>query len=492
MRAYLILYLLIIPFLFFLSTTSKALEEKRGVDVVPIIDDKKKPVGIYEESHALVIGIDNYTNGWSHLKNAIKDAYAVAEELKKRGFNVILLKDLTGDELRKEIRQFLVLKGSNPDARLLLWFSGHGHSIDDEGFLVPSDSPLPTSNQFKVTSLHMRDFGGLVRLAKCKHILSIFDSCFAGTIFNARDSDLSVKIQQKTMLPVRQFLTSGDADQRVRDDSSFQKLFLRAIRGEEMSDTNMDGYITGSELGLYLAYRMSKLTNASQTPRYGKILDVKYDRGDFVFVIGADITESLKEQALKQNKIKRMIGRQHQYDKQINEIRPDRLRFKLRSNYIELSVAQIQAMPYISIRKKKKWGFYGYSTIQYEYEEETVGYDKVVIDHTTGLMWHQNGSEKCMAWKKAKQWVKDLNKRGYAGYNDWRVPTAEEATSLLIPKKRNGQYIDPVFEKKQDWIWTGDRKYGSQAAWGVSFNGGYVNWGKNNHKDYIRPVRTIK
>jgi hypothetical protein len=34
-----------------------------------------------------------------------------------------------------------------------------------------------------------------------------------------------------TTLPVRQFLTSGDADQQVSDDTSFRTFFLRGRTG---------------------------------------------------------------------------------------------------------------------------------------------------------------------------------------------------------------------------------------------------------------------
>ena len=85
----------------------------------------------------------------------------------------------------------------------------------------------------------------------------------------------------------------------------------------------------------------------------------------------------------------------------------------------------------------------------------TIKGDKVVIDHTTGLMWHQSGSYKNMSWKRAKKWVGELNKQGYAGFLDWRLPTLEEAVSLLEQNEKSGnQFIDPVFDKTQWSIWT--------------------------------------
>ncbi len=163
----------------------------------------------------------------------------------------------------------------------------------------------------------------------------------------------------------------------------------------------------------------------------------------------------------------------------------------LRSSYSDLSVSQVQSMPNISIREKNDWGFYGHNTIIHRYDLKVVHGDKVVIDHAVGLMWHQNGSDNYMEWNVAKQWVRDLNSRGHARYSDWRLPTVEEAASLLEPGKSNGLYIDPVFGNKQEWIWTGD-EYGSEGAWGVYFGGGLVFWGNFSSEFYVWPVRSVK
>lgn len=93
----------------------------------------------------------------------------------------------------------------------------------------------------------------------------------------------------------------------------------------------------------------------------------------------------------------------------------------------------------------------------------------VVIDFATGLTWQQSGSKENMRFKDAKEYIKALNHEKFAGYNDWCLPTLEEAMSLMEPEKKNGDlYIDPVFDRKQFLIWTAD-KQSAGVAWGVSF-----------------------
>jgi len=127
-----------------------------------------------------------------------------------------------------------------------------------------------------------------------------------------------------------------------------------------------------------------------------------------------------------------------------------------------------------------------------EYEVKTIRGDRVVLDNATGLMWHQSGSEVYMKYDKAKQWIDELNRRGYAGYSDWRLPTLEEGASLIERSKMNGDlYIDPKFSAKQEWIWTNDTitDY-SGRVWDVHFVYGVVGWYSIGGYRYVRPVRS--
>lgn len=113
-------------------------------------------------------------------------------------------------------------------------------------------------------------------------------------------------------------------------------------------------------------------------------------------------------------------------------------------------------------------------------------------------MWHQSGSSEYMNWKKAKKWLKKVNMKGYAGYSDWRLPTVEEAVSLLESKTGKSNYfIDPIFAKKQWGMWTGDKNgwdiQRGTRAWVVTFINGTVNQSYiNSASTYVRPVRLLQ
>jgi len=126
--------------------------------------------------------------------------------------------------------------------------------------------------------------------------------------------------------------------------------------------------------------------------------------------------------------------------------------------------------------------------IQHQYEVLEGG--KVVFDKTTGLTWQQSGPEDQKVHNDAKGYIQTLNKQRFAGYNDWRLPTLEEAMSLMEPKKnKHGLYIDPVFGKEQTRIWTADEE-SAGVAWVVVFGGGRcVNYFLDDYGVYVRAVR---
>ncbi len=116
---------------------------------------------------------------------------------------------------------------------------------------------------------------------------------------------------------------------------------------------------------------------------------------------------------------------------------------------------------------------------------------KIVYDQANGLMWQQSGTATHMSDDKAKEYVAGLNSGQFAGYKDWRLPTLEEAMSLMEPTQNDSKlYIESVFDSNQRWIWTSDL-YCASRAWVVSFDDGYCGY-FDDYFDYDVFVRAVR
>ena len=121
--------------------------------------------------------------------------------------------------------------------------------------------------------------------------------------------------------------------------------------------------------------------------------------------------------------------------------------------------------------------------IQHKYKKQKIKDDEVVIDEIVGLMWQQSGSLKE---------IEELNREGYAGFHDWRLPTIEEGMCLIEQEPKNDLYIDPVFDSKQRYIWTVDQLKGKLWAWVVFFYNGSSDIVSFDYKYYVRAVRSAQ
>lgn len=118
---------------------------------------------------------------------------------------------------------------------------------------------------------------------------------------------------------------------------------------------------------------------------------------------------------------------------------------------------------------------------------------KVILDHRAGLMWQQSGSQNSMWFDQAKTWIARLNQEQHAGYRDWRMPTLEEAMSLV--ERKNGSsgelFINPRFCQKQGGIWTSDLMGSGSMVWVVFFNYGSCYANCHDLDNYVIAVRNF-
>lgn len=247
---------------------------------------------LYRDSHALVIGINQYT-AWPKLSHAVRDAQAVRESLVTRfGFradNVTLLTDAeaTRANILKALNErFGDAKRVKRDDRVFVFFAGHGStrklpSGREVGYIVPVDAGL---NDLQTDAIAMPQLQEVAEAITAKHALFVIDACYSGLGLTrggsaAADSNFARTNARRIG---RQMMTAGGADQQVADDgpgghSVFTWTLLQALNGK--ADLNGDGLITATELAAYVAPAVSSI--AHQTPAFGSLPGS--EGGEFIF-----------------------------------------------------------------------------------------------------------------------------------------------------------------------------------------------------------------
>jgi ketosteroid isomerase-like protein len=234
-----------------------------------------------------VVGISDYER-WPKLPNAVNDAKEVEAKLREMGFDVKVVLDPTSREMKTVLSEMVYDLGGKENRALLFYYAGHGETetMADKtklGYIIPRDCPLLKEDPmgFATHAISMKDLESVSLRIRSKHVLMIFDSCFSGSLF-ALVRAVPEDITEKSNLPVRQYITAGREDEQVPDKSMFKRCFLLGLGGD--ADLTGDGYITGSELGMYLSDKVVNYTHRQQHPQYGKINNPDLDRGDFIFV----------------------------------------------------------------------------------------------------------------------------------------------------------------------------------------------------------------
>lgn len=126
----------------------------------------------------------------------------------------------------------------------------------------------------------------------------------------------------------------------------------------------------------------------------------------------------------------------------------------------------------------KKWNFFDRElnpSGKFENALVSTPNEDIVVDLRTQLMW-QTGNIDIGSTRHIQRKIVETNEANFGGYSDWRLPTMEEAMSLMEPKKNSKDvYLNPCFSKEQPFIFVdAQRKPG--GYWFVDFKQGRAFW----------------
>ena len=219
---------LLVLFGLIVAATQLVMAQSQAVRPFNIWNQDVEQVELFKGSYALVIGASDYQdNAWSDLTNIKEDIVAVSQALEEQGFQVETRLDPTGDILLEEITDFINQFGNEEENRLLLYFAGHGHTKESNGYkfgsLVPVDAPSPHRNEtvFSSKSLQVEQILSLLEQGQSKHILFIFDAFLSDSVLQQSAVSNAVENRYWISKPVRQFISAGSANQTIPDNSEF-------------------------------------------------------------------------------------------------------------------------------------------------------------------------------------------------------------------------------------------------------------------------------
>jgi hypothetical protein len=118
-----------------------------------------------------------------------------------------------------------------------------------------------------------------------------------------------------------------------------------------------------------------------------------------------------------------------------------------------------------------------------------------VLDRYTGLCWPRDAAvaEFPVRWSEGLELVRELNRQGYLGCTDWRMPNRRELRSLIWHSaSRPALPPDHPFRGlKQTWYWSSTSSAMYPAyAWYVHLEGGRMFWGRKDQFYMLLPVRS--
>lgn len=101
--------------------------------------------------------------------------------------------------------------------------------------------------------------------------------------------------------------------------------------------------------------------------------------------------------------------------------------------------------------------------------------ENVIVDERTGLMWQRGGLD-IASIRTMQRMITEVNKGEFAGFNDWRMPTMEEAMSLMEPARNSKlMFLNPCFSKEQPFVFVAAQRQPG-GYWFVDFKQGRAFW----------------
>lgn len=233
------------------------------------------PTGV---NHLLVIAIDDY-QFCPKLNNCVRDAEDFTRLLvEKYRFEQSNTQSLVNNNAnRKTILDTIrdLRQKVKPQDNLLIYYSGHGQTVDGVGYLIPVDAQPDSDADF----VSANDLKNRLDQIGCFHIVLLVDACFSGSLFSSfKNATTHVAGENRRS---RSGLAASHSREQALDgnpgeNSPFANRLIRNLRENEHP-------LGMQALASRVIDEVHRLSENRQTPVY-KSLNVRGDdAGQFVF-----------------------------------------------------------------------------------------------------------------------------------------------------------------------------------------------------------------
>ena len=448
-----------------------------------------------ERRVALVIGNGQY-HAVPRLANPTHDAQLIADTLTGLGFTLVggqAQLDLDKVAFDRTVQAFgNALQGASV---AFFYYAGHGVQIRGANYLVPvSANPTKEADvdfQMVNVDLVLRQMEG----AGTRLNLLILDACrnnpLAGRGVRATGGGLA-QMQAPEGTLISYATQPGNVAQDGTDGHSpYTRALASALR-----TPGLDVFAVFNETGL----AVKKRTGGAQQPWVAS----SPLEGTFYFAGGPPQPPTMPTSPGSLPAAASMAALPAAQGARVAEPSTAPLR-RLRSEPATVSRDEAKVMIVTHDFYRVGWNEPATSRA-HQYETQVLHGGLVVLDHATGLMWQRGGSGQPVqgGWQGAEHYVRDLNAKGFGGFADWRVPTLEEAMSLMTTpeegQSREGRrdetakdvyHIARIFERAGAYfMWTADL-LAPGRGWVVYFREGQCRDETLTYNAYVRAVRSM-
>ena len=198
--------------------------------------------------YAVFFYVTTFAPGITSLPETELDCKALKAELELNyGFRCELVPNPTQDMIKKTLARYNQTVKAND--QVLYFFSMHGYydKANDLGYLVPADGKPKSEDPYGETFLKYVDLRPYFSGCKAKNILVAIDACYSGSFADIRnkkmpdmpvyeETECLTRLKSSFNYKARQYLTSGNKEERTPAKSAFAARFLETLRKNYSSD----------------------------------------------------------------------------------------------------------------------------------------------------------------------------------------------------------------------------------------------------------------